>query len=136
MAKTIKYKRPRKFNVVTIILIAVAVLIAYLISQYLPLYFREQEAYRVLDETSSQFSGKKNRYLASDPHLLQLQQRMGNDLRLVGITDPEMEYWIEVDNKTTVRFGCIYTEVIVWPYDVIAPQEKEVQLEYTLTLKW
>jgi len=136
MAKTIKYKRPRKFNVVTVVLITLAVLIAYLLSQYVPIYFRKQEAYRVLDETSSQFSGKKNRYLASNPHLLQLQGKMKNDLILVGITDPAMEHWIEVDNKSTVRFGCIYSEIITWPYDIIAPQEQEIELEYTLTLKW
>jgi hypothetical protein len=136
MAQALKYKRPRKFNVVTIALILIAMLIVFLLSQYIPLYFREQEAYRILDETSSQFAGKKNRYLASDPHIMQLQERMANDLRLVGITDPDMEYWIEVDNKNTVRFGVVYGETITWPWDIIPPQSKEVELEYTLALTW
>ena len=136
MAKAIKYKRQRKLNWVSITLILAALFIAYLISQYLPLYFRKQEAYRVLDETSSQFAGRKNRYLANDDQMIALQRRMENDLRLIGVTDPDMESWIEVDNKNTVRFGVIYSETISWPYDVIEPQTEEVELEYTLTLTW
>ncbi len=136
MAQAIKYKRPRKINFVSISIVAVLAFAAYMLSQYLPLYLRKQEAYRVLDETSSQFAGQKNRYLASEPHLLQLQQRMGNDLRLVGIDDPEMEHWIEVDNKSTVRFGVIYSETVTWPFDVIEPQTEEVELEYELALTW
>lgn len=136
MAQAIKYKRPRKINFVSVSIVAVLAFAAYMLSQYLPLYLRKQEAYRVLDETSSQFAGQKNRYLASEPHLLQLQQRMGNDLRLVGIDDPEMEHWIEVDNKSTVRFGVIYSETVTWPFDVIEPQTEEVELEYELALTW
>jgi hypothetical protein len=136
MAQAIKYKRPRKINLVSITLVAIALLIGYLISQYLPIYLRKQEAYRVLDETASQFAGQKNRYLASEPHFLQLQQRMGNDLRLVGIDDPEMEHWIEVDNESTVRFGVLYHETVEWPWDVIEPQTDEIELEYELALTW
>jgi hypothetical protein len=136
MAQAIRYKRPRKVNVVSVTLAAIAVIVGYLISQYLPIYLRKQEAYRVLDETSSQFSGAKNRYLASEPHRLQLEQRMGNDLRLVGIDDPEMEHWIEVDDKHTVRFGVLYSETVEWPWDVIAPQTEQVELEYVLALTW
>jgi hypothetical protein len=136
MAKPLRYKRPSRINIVSVSLLLIAAFIAYLAAQYLPLYLRKQEAYRILDETSSQFAGQKNRYLASPPHLEQLSQRMANDLRRIGISDPEMEHWIEIDDKHTVRFGVIYTETVTWPFDAIEPQHNEVQLEYVLHLKW
>lgn len=134
MAQAIRYKRPRKLNVVSLSLLAAFVSAVVVASEYLPMYLRKQEAYRVLDETSSTFAGQKHRYLKDPASLEQLTHKMAAELRRLGIDDPDMEHWIEPENDHTIRFGVVYTEVLTWPFDLVGPHEKEIQAEYVLTL--
>jgi len=136
MAKPVKYKQPRAINAVTVVLIVVAAVVAYLTYQYLPIFMVKQESYRVLDETASVFSGSKNRYLADPKQVDDLERKMRIELQRAGIDDPGFETWIEVDSKHSVRLGVAYIETVNWPFDVIEPQENVVELEYPLTLEW
>lgn len=135
MAKTVHYKRPRKINPVSVSLTLAAMIGAYLTYQYLPIYLRKSEALRVLDETSSKFAGSKRRYLASPDHIEALRRDMHAELIRMGLTDPEMETWIEVDSEHMVQFGVAYGELLEWPYDVIEPRFETVQVEFDLVLK-
>ncbi|TPV92873.1 MAG: hypothetical protein B7733_23555 [Myxococcales bacterium FL481] len=135
MVKTVKYKRPRKINPVSVSLAVAAAIVAYLTYQYLPVQLRKSEARRVLDETSSTFAGSKKRYLASPDHIETLRREMHTELYRLGLTDPEMETWIEVDSEQVIQFGVAYAELIEWPYDLIAPKLETVQVEYELVLK-
>ncbi len=136
MAKPVKYKKPRRFNAITVVLILVAMVVAYLTYQYLPLFLVKQEAYRVLDETASVFSGQKNRYLDVPEERENLERKMRGQLQQVGIKDPGFETWIEIDSKYKVRIGVAYIQTVHWPFDVVEPQEDVVELEYPLTLEW
>ena len=135
MAKAVKYKRPRKINPISVSLALLAALLIYLGYQYIPLKLRKGEAYRVLDETASKFSGRKARYYEDEDSLVMLKVELASNLRLVGIRDPKMEHWIEIDSLYQVRFGVVYSEFITWPFDIIETQERVEELEYTLKIK-
>ena len=135
MAQAVRYKKPRKINAVSVSIALALALVGWLTYQYLPPFLMKQEAYRVLDETASKFSGSKSRYLEVESEFVQLRMEMQNNLRLVGIKDPRMESWIEVDDEHNVRFGVLYSYYIEWPWNVIAKQEKVVELEYDLHLQ-
>ena len=130
-----KYKKPRKINAVSISLAFVAFVLGWVVYQYLPATLLKQEAYRVLDETASKFAHRKSLYLTSKPDLAKLRGKMNSQLRLVGIKDPAMESWIEIDDKHHVRFGVLYSYFIEWPGDVIKKQEKTVEMEYPLEIR-
>lgn len=134
MPQVLKYKKPRKLNVVSVTLALVLGLAAYLTYQYLPLYLKKQETYRVLEETGSTFAGRKSRYLASSDRMESLRRKMEAQLRQIGVSDPQLETWIEVDEPEVI-FGAIYSEWIEWPFDVIAKQEKVYQVEHRVVLK-
>lgn len=134
MPRIVKYRKPRKINAVSIFLAILGALLVYLGYQYIPNYMLEQEAYRVLEETSSHFAGRKSRYLATPDGLLTLRRRMHNNLRLIGVDDPDAESWIEVDGNE-VRFGVIYSKWIEWPFDIIAKQEKVYEIEHTIVVR-
>jgi hypothetical protein len=134
MPRIVKYRKPRKINVVTILLGILAAFLVYLGYQYIPNYMLEQEAYRVLEETSSHFAGRKSRYLATTDGLVTLRRRMHNQLRLHGVDDPDAESWIEVDGHE-VRFGVIYSKWIEWPFDIIPKQEKVYEIEHTIVIR-
>lgn len=134
MAQAVKYKRPRKINLVSVTLGSITALIVYLGYQYLPNYLLEQEAYRVLEETASHFYGSRMRYLANPDLIENLRRRMHNEMRLMGVDDPDSESWIEVDDHE-VRFGIIYSKWITWPFDVIEKQEKVYEIEHTVAVR-
>jgi hypothetical protein len=134
MAQAVKYKKPRKINPVSITLAFIACVIGWIVYQYVPYIFLKQEAFRVLDETGSKLAHRDNYYKADRKALTTLTKQMSSQLRLVGVRDPQMEYWIEIDSPTKARLGCLFSYWIEWPADVIPKQEKVVELEYTVKL--
>ncbi|MEE9384721.1 MAG: hypothetical protein V3V08_15060 [Nannocystaceae bacterium] len=135
MVKTVHYKRPRKINPVTVSLALAVSLSGYMAYQYLPMLLRKNEAARIIDETSSKFAGRKSRFLASAQRIEQLRKTMHADLVRVGISDPDMETWIEVDSIHAIRFGVAYAETIRWPHDWIEPQLRVFEVERDLELR-
>jgi hypothetical protein len=135
MIQKVKYKKPRKINPISVSLAAVFGLLGFLAYQYVPLALKSGEATRVLDEAASKFNGQPGRYLKNEKELNRLKRQIRNDLMLAGVTDPNLETWIEADSSDLVRFGCLYSEWIEWPFDIIDRQEKVYELEYTLHVK-
>lgn len=133
MAKSVDYKKPRKFNVITVVLLAALAVSAYFAWIYVPLFLKKQDAIRVLDETSSKFSGSRARYMNDQKQLDALLRQMRSDLSLIGVTDPQADVWIEIDDDTHVRFGVAYLEVIEWPFG-IEPTEKIYEVEFPLEM--
>ena len=129
MAKVVRYKRPRKINVVSVSLAAVLAVAAWFGYQYIPLYLLEQEAYRVLEETGSHVAGRIAYFRVNSKASEHLRERMHNDLRLVGVDDPDSEVWLEIDEEE-VRLGVIYSEWVEWPMDVFPRSEKVYQVEH------
>lgn len=133
MDEPVKYKKPARINVVSVSLalgLGVLVLLGW---QYIPLYLLKQEAYRVLEETGSVFSGRKGMYLEDPLAREELRGKMERDLRAVGIDDQDAETWIDVEGKE-VRLGIAYGKWIEWPFDVIARSEKVYEVEHVLVL--
>ncbi len=115
MVERVHYKKPRKFNVVVIGLLAGLSLLVYLAWIYLPAYFRKSEVMRVLDETSSEFMGSSSRMLADHKLVDKMLADMRNEIQQLGVNDPQAEYWIEIDSEDQVRFGALYSDWIPLP---------------------
>lgn len=131
MAQAVKYKKPRRVNAVSVTLALAAALLVYLGYQYLPLFLQKQEAFRVLEETGSAFSGRRS-YYSQDARALQgLRRGMEGDLRRVGINDPELETWIEPDDDE-MAFGAIYSIFIEWPFEALPKQEYVYEVEHVV----
>lgn len=131
MAQAVKYKKPRRFNSVTVVLLAVTGLCVFFAYQYLPLFLQKQEAYRVLEETGSAFSGKRTYYVKDGKATESLRRRMTNDLRRVGVQDPDLETWIEYEEHEA-RFGAVYSIFIEWPFQVVSKQEFVYEVEHVV----
>ncbi len=134
MARPVRYRKPRRLNIVSITLLAMVTLAGYLATQYIPSFLLKHDVYRVLEETSSHFAGRKAYYLADAKAREHLRDTMLSDLRRVGMDDPESEVWIEVEG-VEVRFGALYSRWIVWPRDILPKQEQVYEVEYTLHVK-
>jgi hypothetical protein len=131
MAEAVSYKKPRKFNVVVIVLLAALVAGAYAVWSYLPVAMRKSEVMRVLDETSSEFTGQASRHLAEDKLVDKLRNDMRSDIQALGVSDPQAEYWIEIDDENQIRFGVLYSDWISIPFS--EPREKVVELQMLCT---
>ena len=129
MAQAVKYKKPRRINSVTVSLFLALALFIFLAYQYVPLFLQKQEAFRILEETGSTFSGRRSYYLAKDEKIEYLRRRMENDLRRVGVEDPDLETWIDIEEHEA-RFGAVYSVFISWPLDVIPKQEFVYEMEH------
>ena len=133
MPKSVDYKKPRRFNIITVVLLAALAVSVYFAWIYVPLFLKKQDALRVLDETSSKFSGSRARYMNDKKQLEALTKEMRSDLTRIGVMDPDADVWIEIDDDTHVRFGVAYLEVIEWPFG-ITPSEKIYEVEFPLEL--
>lgn len=132
MATPIKYKKPRKINVVSVSLALSLGLAAYMAYQYFPLFLQKQEAYRVLEETGSAFAGRKNYYRQESEAREHLRRKMETDLRRVGVSN-NLETWIEIEGKET-WFGAAYTVEVTWPFDFLEAQRFDYELEHHVVL--
>lgn len=131
MNKPVTYKQPRKLNIVVIAILAALVAGAYAAWIYVPVALRKSEVMRVLDETSSEFTGQAARMLADNKVVDKLRRDMASDIQAVGVNDPQAEYWIEIDDDNTIRFGVLYSDWIELPFT--EPREKIVELQMYCT---
>lgn len=131
MAQAVKYKKPRRINAVSGALALAAALALYLGYQYFPLFLQKQEAFRILEETGSAFSGRRAYYVKDARALEGLRRGMEGDLRRVGISDPELEAWIERDDEE-MAFGAIYSIFIEWPFEALPKQEFVYEVEHVV----
>ncbi len=133
MIEPIRYKKPRRINFVSVTLVLALALGVYAAYQFLPLWFMKNEVHRVLQETSSTFAGRRNLYVEDAQARDTLRRRMETDIRNLGVDDPDLETWIEVD-RGEARFGAVYSRWVEWPFGVVAPQEHVYEVEHTLPL--
>jgi hypothetical protein len=130
-ARNVTYRKPSVwFNWVTGTIIAVLLLAGYLTSQFLPQYLLKQEAYSLLETYASQMMGRRSYYRERPEAREALHRKMTSDLQKIGIVDPNMESWIEVE-WPEFRLGVIYSYWITWPFDVIPKQEHVYEIELT-----
>ena len=128
VAESVRYKQPRKLNWVVVLILVVLVAGAYLAWVYIPVSMRQAEVMRVLDETSSEFTGKSARMLANDKLVEKMRREMASDIQLLGVDDPKAEYWIEIDDDNQIRFGAIYSDWIKLPFTEAREKIVEVQM--------
>ncbi len=133
MATPVHYKKPRRINVVSVTLVLVVTLLAYLGYQWFPLYMMRHEAYRVLQETGSKLAGRAGYYEQDAEAREELRKTMQRELTRVGVEDPKLETWIEIEGKQ-VRLGVVYSVWIEWPFDVIAKQESIYEVEHVMVV--
>jgi len=133
MATPIKYKPPRRLNVVSVPLFALLALGIYFAYQYVPLFFLKHEAYRVLEETGSTFHGYKGLYRSDARARELLRRKMESQLRAVGIDDPDLETWIDVEPGEG-RVGALYSKWVHWPFEVLPRREVVYEIEHSFGL--
>jgi hypothetical protein len=131
VAEGVEYKQPRKLNIVVIAIVVALVAGVYLMWLYLPAYFLKSEVMRVLDETSSEFTGQTSRMLAERKLVDKMLADMRSDIQALGVDDPKAEYWIEIDDENQVRFGVLYSDWIELPFT--EPKEVVNELEMFCT---
>jgi hypothetical protein len=133
----VRYKQPRAINLVSVTVVLLLVAGGYAAWEYGRVMFRRQEAYRVLEETGSALLGRSSLYREDAREREALRKRMAQQLREVGVTDPDAETWIDVESSGAqheARCGVVYTAAYHWPFDVLAPIERDIQIEHTVVL--
>lgn len=133
MATPVKYKQPRLINVVSVTLVIALLAAGWAGYEAVRVGFLRQEAYRMLEETGSAFAGRRQLYRTDARERDALRSRMESQIRSVGVDDPDLETWIEVDGPTA-KLGVVFTAQYHWPFDVFEPYTRDVQLEHTVTL--
>jgi hypothetical protein len=131
VGEAVTYKQPRKLNWVVLVIIAALIAGAYLAWVYIPVSLRKSEVMRVLDETSSEFTGQTSRMLAERKLVDKMLRDMTSDIQAVGVSDPQAEYWIEIDSDDQIRFGVLYSDWIHLPWG--EPREQVVELQMFCT---
>lgn len=134
MAQPVQYKKPRRINAVSVTLVLLLLVGGYALYQWFPLYMMRHEAYRVLQETGSKLAGRAVYYEEDTNAREELRKDMQRQLVNVGIDDPAIETWIEIEGKE-VRLGVVYSAWIEWPFDVVARQESIYEVEHDIVLR-
>lgn len=133
MAQPVKYKKPRAVNVVSVIFVLCLLAAGWAGYEVVRVGFLKQEAFRMLEETGSSFAGRRQLYRRDARELENLRNRMESQIRSVGVDDPELESWIEIEGPSA-RFGAVFTAWYHWPFDVFEPYGKDVQIEHIVAL--
>lgn len=120
-------------NPVSVTLVALLLAGGYAGYEFVRVEFTKQEAYRVLEETGSTFAGRHALYRTDEKQREQLRRKMELQLVAIGISDPELETWIDVE-PDAAKLGVVYTAKYHWPFDVLAPIDREFQVEHALPL--
>lgn len=125
----VRYKKPRAINLVSVTLVLAVAALGYAGWEFARVLFLRQEAYRVLEETGSAFYGRRSLYRTEPLEVDALERKMMQRLREIGVSDPDAETWIEVE-QDGAHFGVVYTAMYHWPLDVFAPIRRDVQIEH------
>ncbi|MEX1367481.1 MAG: hypothetical protein AB1Z98_30415 [Nannocystaceae bacterium] len=131
MTTPVKYNKPRRINVVSIVLVALLAMGAYATYLYLPLYLTKHEAYRVLEETSSKIAGRAGLYAEDSSARDEVRLTMQRQIKGLGVDDPNIETWIEFEGKE-VHLGVVYSTWVEWPFGIAERQESIYELEHTI----
>lgn len=137
----IKYKQAGVVNVVSVTFLLVLVAAGYTAYEYVRVLFQRQESYRVLEEFGSKLAARHRLYLRDTVEREVLRKQMQAELVRLGLDDPEMETWIEVDGDRDNpgapaggRLGVVYTARYHWPFEVLPPITRDEQVEHQLLL--
>jgi hypothetical protein len=129
----VRYKQPRIINIVSVTVVLLLLAAGWVGYEVVRTTFLEQEAYRVLEETGSTFAGRRQLYRKDAREREALRARMQSQLVGIGIDDPEVETWIEVDGNRA-NLGAVYTTWYHWPFDVLSPYGRDVQIEHQVVM--
>lgn len=133
MPQPVTYKPPRRINVVSVTVVLAAIALAWAGYEWVRVAFLRQEAFRMLEEASSTVSGRRGMYRKDPREVDNLRRRMESQIQRIGVDDPDIETWIDLEG-TSASFGVVFTATYHWPMDVLAPIEREFQIEHVIAL--
>lgn len=110
----IKYERPGRFNLVTFILLAIALAGAYAAVRFGPVYYRRWKAVAVVSETANKLYAGRQRYGNDSEGRTRLRQETLEHLREIGIDEStvQVSLW---PTTTSARVEVTYQEVVRHP---------------------
>ena len=131
--KPVDYRKPRVINPVSVTLVVLLLAGGYAGYELVRVEFQRQEVFRVLEETGSAYAGKHSLYAKDAKQREQLRSRMQSQVVTLGISDPELETWVDAA-PGGAQLGVVYTTSYHWPFDAVAPIPREIQLEHDVVL--
>ena len=87
----------------------------------------------MVEETGSTFAGRRQLYRKNAAERDALRLRMESQIRSVGVNDPDLESWIEVE-ANSVHLGAVFTVWYCWPFDLLEPFPRDVQIAEIVVL--
>jgi hypothetical protein len=111
------YKKPRRFNLVSFLLIVAAIAAIYCVFQFGPPYWRKWKVKEVLSNNASRLYPKRLLVVAGTANELveEIRKRTADDLRSAGVEDPGLRVNITVANGQIV-VSADYRERIRHPF--------------------
>jgi hypothetical protein len=112
----VPYKRPRKFNFVTFLLLLILAAVAYVGVKFGPPYYRKWKAKGPLSKAANKVYPKRN--LPEENLQIffeQLKKEVTTELRAIGITDPGLKVYVN-KTGTEVTVTADYLEHVTHPF--------------------
>ena len=130
MVKTVKYKRPRKINPVSVTLVALLLFMCYSLYRGGELLMLRMETERVVKRTGVTFNSKRGFYLNNPNQLKRIAGKLRMDIMNLGVEDPKTtEHWVDITNPNEILIGVYYLQKFEWPFDLREPTYFEIQQE-------
>jgi hypothetical protein len=110
------YRQPRRFNLVSFLLLLLAAAAIYGAVQFSPAYYRKWEAQGIISESANAVYPRRfvQGWKATE-FQEEVKERTIRELRKAGIDDPGLQVRIEAD-RHQVKVGASYAEHVVHPF--------------------
>jgi hypothetical protein len=119
MSRTVTYGQPRRFNVVTISLLLIAMAAGYWIWRFFPAYFDAWNVDHILREgVTASYRPLRLQEPGRSRNLTVIVEKTKDDIiKKVGIADPHLDVTLEVSpNGDKATMIADYTVVVTHPY--------------------
>jgi hypothetical protein len=109
------YKKPRKVNPVSVIVVTVVLAVLYSLVQFGPPYWRKWKVKGILSESANRiYPRRRHQEESLNPFLDEVKGETEEQIFGAGVEDPELEVFIEVD-EVEITVSAQYKERINHP---------------------
>jgi hypothetical protein len=109
-----RYVKPRKFNIVSFLLLLIAAAGIYSAVQFVPPYYRKWKAQGVISEAANKVYPRRMLEGGGETFITQIRDETERQLRDIGIKDPTLRITIE-KSLAQVSVSAEYIEIVKHP---------------------